>query len=167
VTIVPSSAVTTAVVTLAPGHAYRYAVRAVGAGGSRSAWAFGTTFRLTAYSEKSGAVTFGGAWWATSSSAFVGGTSRHAKAAGASATFRFTARQVAWVAAVGPTRGQARVYVDGAYAKTVSLYSTSATARQVAFTRTWSSSGSHSIRIVVLGTAGHPRVDVDAFVTVR
>jgi hypothetical protein len=32
------------------------------------------------------------------------------------------------------------------------------------FTKTWTSSGRHTVRIVSLGTSGHPRVDVDALV---
>ena len=34
--------------------------------------------------------------------------------------------------------------------------------RQVVFTHSWSTPGAHTIRIVCAGTAGHPRIDVDA-----
>jgi hypothetical protein len=37
----------------------------------------------------------------------------------------------------------------------------------VVFSQSWSASGSHSIRLVVLGTADRPRVDLDAFVIIR
>ncbi|MEA2545488.1 MAG: hypothetical protein QOI09_761, partial [Chloroflexota bacterium] len=35
------------------------------------------------------------------------------------------------------------------------------------FSYSWATPGTHKIRIVVLGTAHHPRVDVDAFVVLR
>jgi len=31
------------------------------------------------------------------------------------------------------------------------------------FARGWTSAGSHEVKIVVVGTAGHPTVNVDAF----
>jgi hypothetical protein len=31
----------------------------------------------------------------------------------------------------------------------------------------WSSAGTHKVKIVVSGTSGHPRVDLDAFVVLR
>lgn len=37
------------------------------------------------------------------------------------------------------------------------------TARDRVYQTSWPTSGSHTIKIKVLGTAGHPRVDMDAF----
>ena len=71
------------------------------------------------------------------------------------------------MAALGPTRGQARVYVDGTLISTINLNSLSTTERRLVFARTWSSVGTHVIKVVVLGTAGHPRVDVDTFLVLR
>ena len=39
--------------------------------------------------------------------------------------------------------------------------------RSIAWQRTWSATGSHTIRVVVAGTSGRPRVDIDAFVVIR
>jgi hypothetical protein len=47
---------------------------------------------------------------------------------------------------------------------TVSLYSASFSPRQVVYSVAWGSNGTHRIGILVLGTAGHPRIDVDAFI---
>jgi hypothetical protein len=49
----------------------------------------------------------------------------------------------------------------------VSLYSGSTAYRRVVFTTSWGSVGNHVIRIVVSGTRGHPRVDVDAAIVAR
>ena len=56
------------------------------------------------------------------------------------------------------------MYVDGAYIRTISLYASTYTSRWIAFARSWSANSNHTLKIVVAGTAGHPRVDLDAFV---
>jgi hypothetical protein len=33
--------------------------------------------------------------------------------------------------------------------------------------RSWLRSGTHTIKLVALGTAGHPRIDIDAFLVIR
>jgi hypothetical protein len=56
------------------------------------------------------------------------------------------------------------VYVDGHLAGRVSLWSSRLRTRRIVWARSWAESGPHTVRIVVLGTRRHPRVDVDAFV---
>jgi hypothetical protein len=51
--------------------------------------------------------------------------------------------------------------------KTVSTYSSSAQSRHVIFGQTWATSGAHKVKLVVVGTSGHPRVDIDAFVVTQ
>jgi hypothetical protein len=58
------------------------------------------------------------------------------------------------------------VFVDGRQVSTISLYAAGAHPRRVVFERHWPSSGAHSISVRVLGTPGHPRVDVDAFLLI-
>jgi hypothetical protein len=74
-----------------------------------------------------------------------------------------TGSSIGWVAARGPDRGSAKVYIDGVYSATVNLYSTSRHSRVVVFARNWSTTQTRKITIQVVGTAGHSRVDVDAF----
>jgi hypothetical protein len=45
----------------------------------------------------------------------------------------------------------------------VDLYSAGERARKVIYQTSWSSVGPHVLKVVNLGTAGRPRVDVDAF----
>jgi hypothetical protein len=47
----------------------------------------------------------------------------------------------------------------------VSLRASTNHYRAVVFARNWGANASHTLRLVVVGTAGHPRVDLDAFVT--
>jgi hypothetical protein len=147
---------------LAAGHTYRFRVRAIDRAGNLGGWAYGTSFRVSAAQESSSRISYAGTWWTGSNSAYWGGKDRYASAAGAEATFKVNGRSVAWIAATGPTRGSARVYVNGVHVDTVSLYAATSASRLVVWTRTWSSSTSRTIIIRVSGTAGHPRVDLDA-----
>jgi hypothetical protein len=70
------------------------------------------------------------------------------------------------VAYLGPTRGSARVSLDGSYVGSVSSYSSSTAARRIVFAAGWGSMGVHSLKVAVSGTPGHPRVDVDAFLRI-
>jgi 20S proteasome alpha/beta subunit len=69
-----------------------------------------------------------------------------------------------WAGAGGRGRGSARVYLDGVYRKTVSLHAANVALRRIVYVANWKTQGAHTIRIVVVGTAGHQRVDLDAFV---
>jgi hypothetical protein len=153
--------------SLAGGHTYRFAIRAFDRAGNVSAWSFGTPFRLTTASESSSSITYRGTWVAQSSSMYFGGKVRYATTAGRTATFRAYGKQIAWMAASGPTRGWARVYIDGTYVRALNLYSRTTTSRQLMFVRSWSTPGTHTMTIKVVGTPGHSRVDVDGFITIK
>ena len=139
-------------------------VRATDTKGNVTTWLDGGIARAKVYQETSDSITWGGAWHTTTWSGASGGSGRYATSAGASATFTFTGTSVAWVAARGTTRGSAQVYVDGRYVTTVNLQAASGHSRAIVFAKSWTRPTFHTLRIVVVGTAGHPRVDVDAFV---
>lgn len=146
---------------------YRLRVRSVDRSGNRSAWAYGPTFRVRLTQESDAALSYAGSW-STGSSAFdSGGRHRTTNRSGASVSYTFTGRSVAWVADRSPSLGKAKVYVDGVLRATVDLGSSSTAWRQVVYGRTWTSSGRHTIRIVCAGTSGRPRIDLDAFVVLR
>lgn len=145
---------------LAPSHSYQFRVTATNGAGGRTT-SVGQAFDLRAVGESSATIIYAGTWRTASSPSFVGGASRYAKTAGAKATFTTSRRGFAWVAAVGPTRGSARVYVNGSLLKTVSLYASTAGYRRIVYSVTWSTAKARTIVIKVVGTAGHPRVDVD------
>ena len=93
----------------------------------------------------------------------MGGTLHYTSTAGASVSYTLNGAGVSWVASKGPTRGSARVYIDGVLASTVSLYSASYSNKVVVFAKAWSTNGTHTIQIVCVGTAGHARIDLDGF----
>jgi len=118
------------------------------------------------YSETSSKIAYRGIWRKAGSSGYAGGAAAYSTKAGATATFAFSGSKVVWYGPVGPTRGKARILVDGTYLKTVDLYARSFTARKAVFSTSWASTGKHSLTIQVLGTAGHPYVAIDGFTVV-
>jgi hypothetical protein len=157
---------TSVTAALAPGLTHRLRVRAIDRAGNIGAWATAGAFRLSAVQEASSAIVRTGAWSTKLSAAFVGGRAIAASAAGASVRITFTGTEIGWVSTVGPTRGQARVYVDGAYERTVDLGRATSAARLITVLRSWTTTGRHTLEIRVVGTAGRPRVDVDEFLIV-
>lgn len=148
---------------LAPGHAYRLRAMAVDLAGNAGAWSYGPTFKVGSAQESRSSIAYRGTWRRVDRSPYWRGANRYATTAGARATFTTTGRSFAWVAALGPGRGSAQVYVDGVLVKTVSLYKATTGYRRVVFVTRWPSAGSRTVQIRVLGTRGHPRVDLDGF----
>jgi hypothetical protein len=169
--VLPSPTTTSVTGPLEPGRAYRLRVRAEDGAGNLGAWAEGPSFTPDALQESNAAVAYAGAWATQSVAGAYGGALRYASAAGARATLSFAGKEVAWVAPKGANRGKAEVWVDGAKAATVDLYSASNLSRRVVFTKTWAASGSHKLEVRVLGAkraaSSGTRVDVDAFVVLR
>jgi hypothetical protein len=153
-------------VNVRAGHVYRFGVRGFDRASS-STLAVSASTRVVRYEDNSSRVSYRGLWRTSPYANASGGSTHASSTAGASATFSFTGRAVAWVAPVSSARGSARVYVDGGYVGTVKLTTSTGASRRVVFARSWSAVGRHTVRLVVVGTAGHPRVDVDAFVTLE
>jgi hypothetical protein len=153
--------------SLATESTYRFRVRAVDKSGNVGAWVYGDTFRVSRFSEFNSRISYRGSWHTSSYPVFWGGAAKASSTAGSRATLTFTGRAVAWIASKGPTRGKADVYVNGSKVATVDLYSPTAKHQQVVWSGSWSTAASRTVRIQVQGTAGRPRVDLDAFVTVN
>ena len=79
-------------------------------------------------------------------------------------TMRFSGTAIAWIGPVGPTRGSARVYLDGKYVKTVSTHAGTYRPQAVIYKAEFESYGRHTLRIVNLASAGHPTVAIDKIV---
>jgi hypothetical protein len=153
------------VVHLRPGHTYRFVVQAVDFAGNLSAAAYGPTFSLRIFQERSASYT--PSWRRRYSRPAHRRFQSSSRVRQAQARFSFRGRSVAWVARTGPRGGKARVYANGAYVGTVDLYSATAVARKVVFTRRWRASGFHTLTIRSVSTSRRPRVSVDAFVVLR
>jgi len=115
-------------------------------------------------SEHGSAVTYTGRWKTARHRAYAGDAVRYATGRGATATIAFTGSSVTWYGPVGPTRGKARISIDGTYVKTLDLHHRSFTAHAAVFGRSWKAAGAHTLTIEVVGGGGHPMIAVDEFV---
>ena len=161
---IPTATATSIDQTLTIGTSYRYRLTATDRAGNASGWTYGHTFKALLVQQSSGGVLYHGRWTTSRLPAASGKSLRYATVTNAYATYRFSGSSVAWVAYRGPNRGSAKVYVDGAYKGTVSLYAAGYHARPITYVFSAAANGSHLLKIVVVGTSHHPRVDVDALV---
>ncbi len=161
-----SPAARTASLTLPRNRTYQFQVRAVDVAGNVGAWQPAGAFRLTVSQETTRSLSFvRGTWSRTTSVSYDGQSARSTRTIGGIARFKFTGTGFAWVAAESSVRGAAQVWLDGTLSGAVDTYRASSAARLMVFSRSAMSSGEHTVEIRALGTAGHPRVDVDALVT--
>jgi uncharacterized protein with LGFP repeats len=149
--------------TAKPGTATTWSMRAYDyAGNYRTASASYTPVILQETS-----ATKSGSWTARSSTSYLGGQSYSSGSKGASLTWTFTGRSAAWVVSRATTSGQAYVYVDGTKVATVDLKSATTLYRQAVWTKTWSTSAKHTVKIVVVGTSGRPTITTDGLVYIK
>jgi hypothetical protein len=114
--------------------------------------------------DASSLVRYTGRWNMASHGGYIGGKVHYSTARGASATLTFTGRTVAWYGPTGPTRGRAKVLIDGTAVATVDLRASAFHPKELVFSKRFATTGKHTLTIVVLATAGRPNVSVDAFV---
>lgn len=150
------------------GQLYRYRITAIDSAGNAGPVRLGPAYRPTLYQSNTSATVYTSGWGSSSGSSFSGGSTKYSSTAGKYATFTATnARSIAIVATKAASRGSFKVYVDGVYKATVSTYSKTTRYRQLVYQFAWSAPGTHKVRVVISGTSGHPRVDLDAFVVLR
>jgi hypothetical protein len=129
----------------------------------------GTTTRIgrppfTTRQETSASVAYRGSWSRAVHPDYIGGSAFSSNQRGASARLTFTGPNIAWIGPVGPTRGKARIYVDGRYVKTIDTYSPRFSPSRVLYSAAYATERRRTFAIVVLGTKGHPTVAIDALV---
>jgi len=150
--------------TLATGHRYAVRLRARDVVGNWSAWVTSPAATPRAVQDTSRMIAWSGRWFRASSATASGGRTHFTGVAGAAATFAFHGRAIAVVAPLGPTRGRLQVWIDGVLARVVDEHRATVVARRVIFSRSGLADARHTVRIVVLGTPGRRRVDLDAFI---
>jgi len=77
-------------------------------------------------------------------------------------TLTIKGAQIAWVSTQSPTRGSASVKLDSGSAKTINTHTSSPKTAEIVDVVS-GAAGAHTLVVKVLGTSGHPRVDIDAF----
>ncbi|HEX5741116.1 MAG TPA: Ig-like domain-containing protein [Pilimelia sp.] len=156
----PSTSARALVGTLRPGEATYWSMAAYDCrGNGRVVAGAPVTASLDVQSTTRG---YAGAWATARSTRHLGGSERVSGTPGSAFTYTTTARAVGLVAARGPTRGRAAVYVDGRRITTVDLYAPGATYRQQVFTHSWAAAGRHTVKIVNSSAGSRRTVGVDA-----
>ena len=160
----PSATATQVTVFLAPGStAYRFRVSATDCAGNPTPTPTpGRAFTLTALQETDSRIAYSAGWTREALAGAYGGSVKYSTAAGATATLSVTGHAVAWVVPRDATRGKADVSLDGTTIATVDLASPSPLARRVVWAANVQASATHALKLTNDGTAGRPRIDVDA-----
>jgi hypothetical protein len=119
------------------------------------------------YEESTTLAKRTGTWLSSAASTSSGGRSLYTTATGATMTLTFNGRTAALVAPMGPTRSSFKVYVDGVYQRTVSLYASTTKPRAVVFTTGTLTYRTHTLKLVHARVGSRIRGEVDAFVVLR
>jgi subtilisin family serine protease len=154
-------------VSMTFGTSTQFAIAGRDGAGNVGAQAQSPAVKATLLQEGTSLARYAGSWSSTRSTSASNGTMRTSTRAGASVEFKRDALAIAVVGRQGPTSGKARVYVDGVYVQTIDLYRSTSRSKVVLFSRSWSTPGVHSVKLLVSGTSGRPRIDVDAFPVIR
>ena len=123
-------------------------------------WA--STHTVTTLPETSKRIVYRGRWTAAANVGYLGGLVRASNQPGARATITFSGTAISWIGPVGPTRGTAKVYLDGGLVRTVNTHAARFARARSLFTMTFNSAKTRTLQIVVSGSAGHPTVAIDA-----
>jgi uncharacterized protein with LGFP repeats len=108
-----------------------------------------------------------GTWKTTTSASYLGGSILYSTAKTASATYTFTGRSVGLIVKRATNTGAFDVYVDGVKTSTVDTKASSTNYRNIIWTKSWTTSATHTIKIVVAGTATRPTVATDGIAYVK
>jgi hypothetical protein len=155
---------TSYVVKAAAGTTYYLRARVRDGYGHVTAWSSAATAPVP-YDDHSAARTTG---WTE-----VGATGRYqarlstSRQAGAALQWRGYGSEYSVVADRCASCGQLRVYVDGVLRSTVDTYASTTLVRQTIWRLRYAGIGLHTVRVVVVGTAGRPLVRVDGLVATR
>jgi hypothetical protein len=114
-------------------------------------WIDGSDRRVA---DNASAIVYRSTWSTARYRDYSGTRATYSTRTGATATITFTGTGIAWFGPVGPTRGTARVYVDGRSMGTVDLRRSSFAPHRLLFARALSA-GTHTFRIVVT-SSGRP-----------
>jgi hypothetical protein len=118
---------------------------------SATSWISSNDSRI---SDSATAISYRFAWSTATYASYSGHHVRYATRTGASAGLTFTGKGIAWIGPVGPTRGKARVYIDGKAVATIDLRRSTFQARKILFARALPA-GAHTFKIVVI-SSGRP-----------
>ncbi|WP_229715632.1 peptidoglycan recognition protein family protein [Mangrovihabitans endophyticus] len=149
--------------TMPAGHATTFTLRANDEAGNAG---FGSVTRTASVAAESDAARTG-SWRTLRSTAFLAGQAFHSTTRNSTLTWRFTGRAAALAVSRTGVSGRVKMYVDGSYVGVVDLRARGVQNRRSAWVTYWGSSGRHTVRVAVEGSAGRPGVVIDGLVILR
>jgi hypothetical protein len=151
----------------AQGHTYYVQVRGRDVYGNPTALTAAKTANVP-LNENWAGFTYSTGWTAVASATRYGGEYKYATAASKTISTKVDTSSFAVIGDKCATCGSFKVYVDGVLKATISSYAGATATRQVLYQGgSFGSVKAHTIKIVTSGTAGHPRVDIDAVALTR
>ena len=150
---------------MAFGTPTRFQLYARDGAGNLGPGATGPTVTAAMLQDGTSIAKYSGKWSSVLLSSASNGKLHRSSTGGAAVVFTTSARAIAIVGRRGPLNGRAKVYVDGVYRTTIDLRKSSSQYKVVVFNASWTSTATHSVKLVVIGGTG--RVEVDAFAFLR
>ena len=151
--------------TMSFGTPTRFALYARDGAGNLGNGAIGPAVTASLLQDGTAIAKYGGKWSTVTLSSASGGRLHRSTSHGATVEFKTSARAIAVIGRRGPLNGRAKVYVDGVYKSTIDLRKSTWQSKVIVFNTSWTSTATHSVKLVVIGGSG--RVDVDAFAFLR
>jgi subtilisin len=161
------SPTTTTIRSVPIGHSFRFRLRARDIAGNWSGWATSASGQVGAYDDRNSTLHYLKIWGRTTSSYAYKRTLTYTTHSGSALTATVRGRHIGLVSRVGPDRGWFKVYINGVYRTTITLYSRSAASRRVVWSATYTTIGTRTIKLVSLRSSTRPRVEVDAILSGR
>jgi N-acetylneuraminic acid mutarotase len=160
-----SQTATSLTVNVTTGVATNFQIRGTDSHGNVGAWTQGPAFILNGFQQ--GAASYTGVWKKQNLAGSWGGSLSYTKAKNASATITFTGRNLALVGTKGPGYGSLAVYVDGVLYKMIDCKAAVTSKAQIVFRYSTEllTNQTHTVVIVNQATVGHPRIDIDGFLS--
>jgi N-acetylmuramoyl-L-alanine amidase-like protein len=149
--------------TLPPGRAATFTLRAT----DRSGNARDASVTRTPVVLSEAAARRTGGWRTLRGPRYLGGTAIGGQTAGSTATWTFTGRSASLAVGRGADSGRVRIFVDDADQGVVDLRSSRTVYRQAVWSRAWHQSGTHTVRVEVVPTAGRTGAVLDGLVYLR
>jgi hypothetical protein len=116
------------------------------------------------FDDSNAAIDFSAGWGQAEFARYNGGQVRYAIEPGATAWLTFRGTSIAWIGPMGPTRGEANIYIDDALVATVDVYASHFRPRAEIFSTPFDRIETHTITIEVVGTPGRETIAIDEFI---
>jgi hypothetical protein len=167
-TIPTTGSVRSVLKNLVVGSSYLFRVRARDGAGNWSTWEpTSNAYRPVLVNDRNTALRYAGTWSRSLSVAATSGTLSSSDRTGANVSYTFTGRGISVVAPRSPARSWLEVRIDGTYVGTVSLASATTRHRQIVYSKSWSTSGTHTIALRVVTSSTRKVASLDALVVLK